>query len=365
MKTGILALWVWALTGATMGAFRAGAAESTAATRLHPGPAVVAAERLNVRGEPRLEGERVAQLERGDQVWVFEEIVVEKPKPGEPDRWARIALPRGTKAWIHSLYVDPTNRVVLASRLNLRAGPGENHSVLGTLERGETYEETGVMDGDWIQIVPPTNAWAFVAARYLAQEPVASEPPAPTTESSTATAARPTTTPPVQPAPSAEPQAPAVPQPTPVTVTSAPELAAPPEPTNEIATAAFQEPPAAQVAADPAALEKAREAMRQKMAELIARDEALRAAAAPPTSEVRVVTREGIVRRARHILAPTPHALTELETGRVINYLYTTSTNLDLSRYWGRHVLVTGEEGLDPRWQATPVLTVRRIQVFP
>ena len=35
---------------------------------------------------------------------------------------------------------------------------------------------------------------------------------------------------------------------------------------------------------------------------------------------------------------------------RAINYLYTTSTNLDLSRYNGMRIIVTGEEGLAERW---------------
>ena len=52
-----------------------------------------------------------------------------------------------------------------------------------------------------------------------------------------------------------------------------------------------------------------------------------------------------------------------MDTGRTINYLHTTSTNVDLFRYVGRHVIVTGEESLDERWPNTPVLTLQRIQV--
>jgi hypothetical protein len=46
-----------------------------------------------------------------------------------------------------------------------------------------------------------------------------------------------------------------------------------------------------------------------------------------------------------------------------IDYLYTTTTNLDLSRYNGLHIIVTGEEGMAKRWKNTPVLTIQRIQV--
>ena len=77
----------------------------------------------------------------------------------------------------------------------------------------------------------------------------------------------------------------------------------------------------------------------------------------------RVVMREGIVNNATSIQAPSVYGLSGMDTGRTINYLHTTSTNVNLFRYVGRHVIVTGEEALDERWPNTPVLTLRRIQV--
>ena len=53
--------------------------------------------------------------------------------------------------------------------MNLRAGPGENYSVLGVVERGTAVNEI-TTKGDWTQIETPTNAFAFVAAMYLKQE---------------------------------------------------------------------------------------------------------------------------------------------------------------------------------------------------
>ena len=64
------------------------------------------------------------------------------------------------------------------------------------------------------------------------------------------------------------------------------------------------------------------------------------------------------------IQAPTTFALISPENGRIINYLYTTSVNLDLKRYKGLRIIVTGEEGLDERWRNTPVITIQRIQVI-
>jgi hypothetical protein len=78
----------------------------------------------------------------------------------------------------------------------------------------------------------------------------------------------------------------------------------------------------------------------------------------------RIVQREGVVRGFTSIQAPSHFRLVSPDTGRNINYLYTTSTNLDLSRYVGLHIIATGEESLDRRWPNTPVLTLRRIVVL-
>jgi len=78
----------------------------------------------------------------------------------------------------------------------------------------------------------------------------------------------------------------------------------------------------------------------------------------------RIVEHEGYVRGTFSIQAPTKFQLISPDTHRPINYLFTTSTNLDLSRYKGLHIIVTGEEGLDERWRNTPVITIQKIQVL-
>jgi hypothetical protein len=62
------------------------------------------------------------------------------------------------------------------------------------------------------------------------------------------------------------------------------------------------------------------------------------------------------------IQAPSHFVLYSPETGQNIDYLYTTARDLDLRRYKGLRVIVTGEESLDERWGNTPVLTIQRIQ---
>jgi hypothetical protein len=77
-----------------------------------------------------------------------------------------------------------------------------------------------------------------------------------------------------------------------------------------------------------------------------------------------VVLREGIVRGMTSIQAPSPFELISPDNGKAIDYLYTTSKELDLRRYKGLRIIVTGQEGLDERWGHTPVLTIQKIEVL-
>ena len=155
---------------------------------LVPGPAEVAAN-INARGQAGLKGEVVAHLKKGETVTVLSQINLDKHKAGEPAQWAKIALPSSTHAWVKSSYIDATSKTVSAKKLNLRAGPGENFSVLGVIERGTAVNQITTKD-DWMQIDPPANSFAFVAAMYLKQEAPAPAPaPTPVPEPQTMAAA--------------------------------------------------------------------------------------------------------------------------------------------------------------------------------
>jgi uncharacterized protein YgiM (DUF1202 family) len=244
------------------------------AVTLVPGPAEVAAN-INARGQAGLKGEVVSHLKKGETVTVLDQINLDKHKANEPAQWAKIALPSSTHVWVNSKFIDAASKTVSAKKLNMRGGPGENYSVLGVIERG-TAVNVITTKGDWMQIDPPGNSYAFVAAMYLKQEAPA---PAP------------------------------APAPTPV-----------PEP--------------------------------QTMA------------TAPQAPQPRVVSHEGVVRGVGSPVAPTKYELYDPATGININYLYTTSPSLDLSRYVNMRIIVTGEEGLDPRWKDTPLINIQSIQVI-
>jgi uncharacterized protein YgiM (DUF1202 family) len=239
---------------------------------LAPGAAEVMVN-IYARGQAGLKGEVVSHLKKGETVTVLEQINLDKHKANEPAQWAKIALPSSTHVWVKASYVDAASKTVVPKKLNMRGGPGEKYSVLGVLERGAAVNEITTKDG-WMQIDPPANSYAFVAAMYLKQE---AQAPAP------------------------------APAPTP--------------------------------------------AEQQAMAQ---------ASAMQP----RVVSHEGVVRPTVSPQAPTKFELYDPATDVNINYLYTTSPNLDLSKYVNMRIIVTGEEGLDKRWNDTPLINIQSIQVI-
>jgi len=270
---------------------------------LVPGTAEVTVNSLSVRGQAGLKGEVIGKLTKGDVVTILVQENLHKHEVGEPVQWANISLPAGTKVWLNKKFIDAANNTVLPKKLNVRAGPGENYSVLGTIGRGTTVNAISTK-GDWTQIDPPASASAFVAAIYLKQA-----------ASGTLVA---------NPAPSTE----TPPMPTAVTENQ-------PIVTEPAVAAADANPAGQSAATDTNAL---------------------------PT--VRTVSHEGVVGNTGSIIAPTPFVLYDPANSKDINFLYSTSTNLDIGRYYGMRIIVTGSEGMAERWPETPVLTIQRIEVL-
>ncbi len=297
---------------------------------LVPGPAEVFVNNLNVRGQAGLKGEVVAHLQKGDIVTVLGQINLDKHKANEPSQWAKIALPASTEVWVRTSFIEAKDKTVIPKRLNLRAGPSEEYSVLGVVERGTVVNEVGEK-GEWTKISAPTNSFAYIAVMYLKQESSGNLPsnPAPSTETGMTpdTNTIPTTLMTVtEPQPVInQPQV--IPQPLPAPPDTNSTLLPPPigSDTNASATTVDTNLP-------------------------------------PPPP--RIVTHEGFVRSSISLVAPTYFELYDPTTQNAIDYLHSTTTNLDLSRYEGFQIIVTGEEGMDARWKDTPVLTVQRIYVL-
>jgi uncharacterized protein YgiM (DUF1202 family) len=286
---------------------------------LAAGPAEVIATSVNVRGQAKLKSEILGKLTKGQQVTVVEEVVRNNSGPDEPSAWAKILLPSTVHVWVNTTFIDAPTMTVKATKLNLRSGPGENFSVLGRLTHGDAVKQISTKD-NWIEIEPPAGAYAFVAAQYLKEE----GPGAPT-----------------------KPPEPAA---TMTAVNEPPTVAAA---TNELVTPTA--PPMAPADTNLMA-----------GTNLMSGTNELATTNAPAPEEPlppRIVQRQGKVRGMTSIQAPSSFELVSPESGAVLDYLYSTSTNLDLRRYKGLEIIVTGEEGLDERWKSTPVLTIQKIQV--
>jgi hypothetical protein len=319
-------------------------------TPLVPGPATVVASNVNVRGQAKLKSEVVARITKGATVTVLEEIVRNNSGPEEPSAWAKILLPPGAHVWVNTMFLDTNNLTVKPKKLNLRSGPGENYSVIGLLQKGDAVKKLNTK-GEWLEVEPPANAYAFVAAQYLKQEaPEVAAVPAAVTSKPGEAAPKP-----VEPVPAAPVTPPPPPEaaPTPTAVASAPAVAPPPAGTPAVPLPTTPPPPPP-ITPPPAEMP----AVTTPTAPVVAETEVPEEPPAP-----RIVQREGIVRGLTSIQAPSPFVLISPDNRKDIDYLYSSSTNLDLRRYKGMRIIVTGEEGLDDRWGNTPVLTIQKIQV--
>ncbi|HEV8541203.1 MAG TPA: SH3 domain-containing protein [Verrucomicrobiae bacterium] len=323
--------------------------------------ATVTESKINVRGQPSLVGEVITQLQKGDRVTVLEHIKTEKPKGDEPVNWAKIKLPANTPVWVFAPMTK--DGAVAASRLNLRAGPGENYSVIGRMQKGDKIKEIR-KDGEWIEVEPPEGAYAFVDASLIkgAGTPAVA-------------AAAPTV--------AAAPAVPVVtrPQPQPI---APPPTAATPKPSSELATATIPTTPVPQPQATPAVTTFVRTPPPQETpitrpSTTIPPPETAatafpsvlpKVAAAPgPKPEQplpkRVVRREGIIRATKSIQAPTWYELVHPETKTTIDFLNAEKLGIKLKEYKGQRVIVSGEEGVDSRWPNTPILELETLDVVP
>jgi uncharacterized protein YgiM (DUF1202 family) len=339
--------------------------------------ATVKGDNVNVRGLPSLVGEVVTQVKSGETVVVLEEINLKKPKAGEPAKWFKIQMPTNTPVWVNSTFLD-TNNMVVPAKLNLRAGPGENYSVVGRVDKGQPLKPIRTVEG-WTEIEGVASSYAYVAAdllNYKGKEGKAETPATDKVEKAAEAKAEPAKEAEVKPVVAkedAKPDAakneiianeetlPARPPLEKEEMEEEPKVAAPvdipvPKPAAKPIT-----PPAPSVPAS-------------------APTNAPPLAPAPvltppplgtPVPQVeepapkRVVAREGVIKGFVSIQAPTYFALHSTETGKLLNYLHPVSTNLVLKKLVGRKVIVSGEEEMDVRWPSTPVIKVKTLEIAP
>lgn len=327
----------------------------------------VTAGRVNVRSRPSLAGEVVAQLGRGQEVRVLGPADTRGATDLADQDWLRIALPEGVPAWVSESFLDPATRRVVPSRLNVRAGPGEDYGVLGTIPRGTEVRPIDGGDG-WVRIEPPPGLAAYVSADFVVIAPDVPPPavPAPASE-----------TPPVSSPADAH------------SVPSDPSRAVAPSAGTTTTVPADATPRAAAAVGEPRPVEAGSSAVPERPAPAVAEAGGVAPAHVPPTADApapvsptvaapagatgldefsdipRFVQREGRLVGTASIQAPTPFELRAIDTGRRLNYVWPGGVGMDFRVFRGARVQVTGEEYLDPRWPVTPILRVERIILAP
>jgi len=156
----------------------------------------VTADGVNVRCGPGTRFEIVCQADEGDLLTVRRTT----------DEWSEVAPPPDARLWVYGELIE--DGTVIASRVQIRSGPGISYRPAGKLDKGYNVaiEETV---GEWVRIAPPPEASVWISKEYLASPDAAAKAPAPAPARAAPAApvAKPVAPPTVSPAP-AKPVAP-------------------------------------------------------------------------------------------------------------------------------------------------------------
>ena len=351
------------------------------------GLGIVKGTKVSARGKATIFSALVFQFNQNEPLNILEEITIANPKAGEPRKWYRVQVPSDAGLWVHSNYLNPATTIdgvngqgqrvklnvaaVKANLLNVRGGSGEEFPILSKLPQGAQVVLTGASKAKWREVLAPQNASVYVAAQFVTRQKITSgvvEIPQSTVNTPAVTPS--TTNPsaaPVQPSSPAQPAKPTTPPasvvpveikkfgqtnpqtPGGVQIKSNPSTKNPQPTTNPIKPTVPSKP---KETVKPIQIAKANPALPAPTT-------------AKPTTDapVRIVHREGIIRRTLDIQSPSGYVLEHLESGKKINYLVLDKKiALKLNWFIGKQVLVTGEESLDARNAVTPVLLVSTLK---
>ncbi|MCA9400338.1 MAG: SH3 domain-containing protein [Candidatus Omnitrophica bacterium] len=118
------------------------------------------ADNVNVRSGQSENFEKLYQLKIGEEVLVL----------GRSFSWYKIELPQQAGIFVSAEFVnllDSRNGEITGHRVNLRSGPGTNHSIVGQMKEGDLVKIKDV-DNDWYEIKPIDGTVGWVMEDYLA-----------------------------------------------------------------------------------------------------------------------------------------------------------------------------------------------------
>lgn len=119
----------------------------------------ITSDDVNIRAGQSVNFERLCQLKQGREVVVL----------GRKYSWYKIRLPQEADCYVNAKYVQPRIEnigMVTTNRVNLRAGPFKDASLLGRVNKGTRVRIKGKKD-DWYQIEPIQEASGWISDNFI------------------------------------------------------------------------------------------------------------------------------------------------------------------------------------------------------
>ncbi len=145
----LLALWMLVAVGVAAEPLVATPAAAPVLT-----PVVVKGTRVNLRAKPSADAEPVGKAAEG--------VVLQAKSVRE--EWIELVPPESVELWVHRDFVK--DGVVTAEKLYIRTGRSINHSVVGTMVRGEKIAVVGEQQ-DWLRIAPTPAASVWITRKLV------------------------------------------------------------------------------------------------------------------------------------------------------------------------------------------------------
>jgi len=123
---------------------------------------------LNVRSDADNNSKLIGRLKAGDKVVVL----------GQKNGFYKLQYPKQLEAWMASwlLLKKGQNKedVVARNEVNIRSGPSMQYPIVARLTQGSKVQIIKMGKDHWVQIASPSQAYAWVASKYVtAKESVA------------------------------------------------------------------------------------------------------------------------------------------------------------------------------------------------
>jgi hypothetical protein len=377
---------------------------------------------VQIFSQPNLNSEVLGRVSRGDQVTVLEDFVA--PASTEQPmavRWSRVAWRRGAlptpprastapvagirpQRWVSAQFVDITRQQITVPKLNVRSGPSENFPVVEQLSEGDRIQILE-RSGNWLGLapkggvaptIPPTagdplpgtQTHGYLQSQYLAPiyEPPSVQPEFGPVTSSPAQTRAIVPSPPqpftsagvgnVGPAnPTESRQQPA--QTTRGSVPAPESLSTRTSQTNPGSVVVHSRQSQAQPQPIPRSSPPTQtviQTLPPRLTTPIQRVQPRIPSSAtvvspPPQPEIRytddgprIVTRDGVVRRAFEPKSPAHFELRSHRGEGLISFLVPSDPDMKLTPWVGQRVLVTGEESIDRAWRRYPIIVISEIR---